>query len=393
MKIKTGLTIMAVMCMAVPAFSDTFPSNGYMQANKTYTNAATYENLGAYEGPVAATANYENVLYNISAGQYLAAATETGTTCTAGNFCTGLTNATYDANNDQGITACSTLSSGAYPNSEAGAKANTACYHACTTSDSNIAHAATFTGNAYYGGTNTCELASCESGYHIKPPVCTPDTTISTTIGTTSGNVYSAILNNGNAYYQGGNPASYGISEKNSFAVSYYGIGILVGRGRCSKTEGSKNPSNRFNYTYYEPTTYDILEDETGQSGANYCYCRIDGFTPSGGTLQSLSSPWVNNNTISGCDSQCSVLCAQGLHFAQTSYLEFRSAILSAIGTCSDSSCVSDTITINWSDASQADIEANEAGTATWGGDIRTPRAAATKPGKRFIGWTFGPAE
>ena len=51
--------------------------------------------------------------------------------------------------------------------------------------------------------------------------------------------------------------------------------------------------------------------------------------------------------------------------------------------------CIGNIITINWSGASQADIEANDAGSVTYGGDIRTPRAATTIPGKIFRGWKF----
>lgn len=41
---------------AMPAFAESFPSNGYMLENKTYSNAATGENMGAYDGTVTATA-------------------------------------------------------------------------------------------------------------------------------------------------------------------------------------------------------------------------------------------------------------------------------------------------------------------------------------------------
>jgi hypothetical protein len=51
--------------------------------------------------------------------------------------------------------------------------------------------------------------------------------------------------------------------------------------------------------------------------------------------------------------------------------------------------CVANTITINWSDTDPTDIDANNAGSVTYGGDIRTPRAAISKPGKQFKGWKF----
>ena len=53
--------------------------------------------------------------------------------------------------------------------------------------------------------------------------------------------------------------------------------------------------------------------------------------------------------------------------------------------------CVGNIITIDWSDALAEDISANNAGTMTYGGDIRTPRAAIDKTniGLRFKGWVF----
>ena len=47
------------------------------------------------------------------------------------------------------------------------------------------------------------------------------------------------------------------------------------------------------------------------------------------------------------------------------------------------------TININWSDADSVDIAANNAGTAIYDGDIRTPVKARNIPGKRFAGWRF----
>ena len=51
----------------MPAFADDFPSNGYMLENKTYENAAIYGNMGVYDGTVTATAEYEDILYQIGA--------------------------------------------------------------------------------------------------------------------------------------------------------------------------------------------------------------------------------------------------------------------------------------------------------------------------------------
>ena len=54
-----------------------------------------------------------------------------------------------------------------------------------------------------------------------------------------------------------------------------------------------------------------------------------------------------------------------------------------------NNACVGNTITINWAGASAAAITANDAGTVTYGGDIRTPQSATSVPGKIFHGWRF----
>ena len=76
---------------------------------------------------------------------------------------------------------------------------------------------------------------------------------------------------------------------------------------------------------------------------------------------------WEGSTTWNG---KISCVCADGYHMDT--------------GTC-----VGNTITITWNGASQADIDANNAGSAVYGGNINTPRAATPIPGKRFTGWTF----
>ncbi len=51
--------------------------------------------------------------------------------------------------------------------------------------------------------------------------------------------------------------------------------------------------------------------------------------------------------------------------------------------------CTTNTITISWDSTDSEDIAANDAGSVTYGGDIRTPKKAVHKPGKIFTGWTF----
>ena len=61
----------------------------------------------------------------------------------------------------------------------------------------------------------------------------------------------------------------------------------------------------------------------------------------------------------------------------------------SPAGSTSEQQCHAAIITITWTGATQAAIDANNAGTTTYGGDIRTPQSAIQLPGQTFIGWRF----
>ena len=57
-----------------------------------------------------------------------------------------------------------------------------------------------------------------------------------------------------------------------------------------------------------------------------------------------------------------------------------------------DQGIVGNTITVIWNGATAEDVAANNAGTVTYGGDIRTPvrpDPSQIPVGKRFVGWTF----
>ena len=73
---KIFLTSFIALGFACPAMAETFPVDGNMLENKTYDEAATYTNMGVYEGSVSANAYYDDIVYNIAAGNYLAAGSE-----------------------------------------------------------------------------------------------------------------------------------------------------------------------------------------------------------------------------------------------------------------------------------------------------------------------------
>ena len=249
---KLYLTSFIALGFACPAIAEPtntgeFPNDGLMQEDYTYTNAATSTNMdGVYEGTVNATAEYENILYQIGAGKYLPAGAESPIDCDQnGYFCAGDNNGVYyNANAAQGLTQCPT----GYANSDNGASSNEQCYRTCS-GNVTIAHATAVTGNDYYGnGADTCAPTSCENGWHVR--AATPDLT--DVIGITdAGTDYVSNDYTGAQYdaYDSMTSAGAGISnDPMGFAVDYGNNGMIKGHGRCSTRSGAANTwTNTYN--------------------------------------------------------------------------------------------------------------------------------------------------
>ena len=163
---------------AEPANTGTFPSNGLMQEDYTYTNAATADNMDSvYEGTVNAVAQYEVIDYILDAGKYLPKDSDIQTTCPAGYFCAGGETFQYNETDDQGLTSCPTNYT-----TDGGASAQNQCYQTCSTSCTQPtapAHSKdvtygteTASGRTYYGSScdavaPTCSISfDCVNGYH-----------------------------------------------------------------------------------------------------------------------------------------------------------------------------------------------------------------------------------
>jgi hypothetical protein len=251
-------------------------------------------------------------------------------------------------------------------------------------------------GGYYYGDNNQCEPTDCVNGWHLKTSMSGSE--LATAIGTGAGTSHADIRNNGSfsensaSYGQ----SYYGISDNNTWATDYGTKGMLIGQARCS-TRGVTNPWKKQNgYTFDSDHFVSSLTDETGQEGAVNCYCNVTGYKDGSGNMQSLSSSWVFNDDnyggASGCANACANSCSIYMRDAGSIDLALRAAVLGSVQP-GLASCEANTITINWSDASAADISANNAGTATYGSDVRTPVKATTKKGKTFRGWRFSRPE
>ena len=341
----------------------------------TSANTCTFDVLGVSDNNATANtiATWDLIDYECPAGQYLLE-TETNVECTpcpTGSYCPGGTYTVESENN--GKNTCPST----HPNSATGAGANTQCYTACTVDM--VAKATAVTGNDYYGsGVDTCEPTACIAGWHVKPGL-----DISETIGEEDGSD-SASINNAGSFgemnYDGTGRKGqeyYGISDNNSFAVNYAGKGILTGHGRCSTQPGDNN-----NRTWTDPTIVNTLTDETGQSGAQYCYCQVDGFTPTGGTKAIVTSaPWVfmfDLGSADECADYCAPRCASNLR----NVLEFRAAVVGNIPAL-PATCAANTINIKWDPANDGAVIENQ---CTYEGAIEVP-ADPVKPGYTFMGW------
>lgn len=446
MKHKILLTSLVVMGLTCPwgARAETFPTDGYMQENKTYESAATEENLGAYEGTVNATAEYDDILYQILAGSYLPAGSEGDVeTCPAGSYCPGVTDATYNETSAQGVTSCPT----GYPNSEAGAGAQTQCYTACTKSSANIAHATAVSGNDYYGaGIDTCVATACENGYHVsdgvklieRDPLIDVDASV-------PGNDYGYISADGeNAQRVSEN----GLTENNTWA-SEFDYGTVYGRASCQSAIHSEGMNTYFDVvadvkggtmsaqdmrTTFEPVVgtaktdvlvsayeeflagsrsaadqekiykvvyqlFGIAEgaDYSTTDSGQYCYCQMTDYMPAGGDKSKvMSAPWVFGDDFGSahyCPDYCADNCAGYLSGVFMENRVIRGAVFGSLGATAAGTCDANEIEITWTDADPTDVSANNAGMCTFGGDIRTPVRAATKPGKTFKGWKFDNAK
>ena len=333
------LAMMVAPAVAAPSHtSSTFPANGKMLEDYLYQNQANQTNLKVASGTATTTAQYDN--------------------CPA-----------------------------EYPNSDEGATSTDQCYTACTVSDFPAnSHIASVTGKNYQGAneTDTCAIATCDTGYtktnHIVYPQGTPDLT--TIIGITEAGTGVGYKSNSGTG-SNDNESTYGITNNGEFVVDYGSSkGKIHGYARCSTQSGD----NQY-YAYTNPTTMSTLPDSSGQ----YCWCQLDGYTPNGQSMQSLSAPWVFEGDVGDadrCADLCASSCAGDLQLGYDAGLAFRAAMFASLGN-SVASCDANVIQITWADASAEDIVANDAGSVTYGGDIRTPKKAVHKPGKIFTGWTF----
>ena len=419
MKKNIFLTSAFAMGFVLPAMAETFPSNGLMTENKTYDNAATSTNMdGVYEGTVNAVAEYENILYQIGAGQYLPAGAESPINCNVpGSFCPGLSqDVNYDENNSQGLTSCSSATNGEYTLSDGTGTTADSCYRQCS-GNITIAHATGITGNDYYGnGADTCAPTGCDNGYHIAGgPFDVNANGIDVGYYSIGSGSQSNSSNNSNSSQSTDSTNSQSGPKRIIIRPGYISGNYSIPTGGGNTTIRNKNDYEledygwavEFNYgTWYGVSGVsdkELLNGEEGESdcsgsvvtaSTSSCCCKITGFKPFGGAKISIDAPYRGITGVGdyGRVENCAVLCAKIIQNEKNAREKiFTENIIPALPTTF--ACGANIINVNWSGSDNADVVTNNAETARYDGNIRTPVKAQTIKGKTFKGWRFSKPE
>ena len=457
MKKRLFLSSMLIMsvaqAIAEPSNTGTFPTNGLMQEDYTYTNAATETNMGVYEGSVNATAEYTDILYKIAAGKYLPAGAEETINCDVpGSFCPGSqTDVLYNENNAQGLTSCSTATNGAYTLSDGNGSSADSCYRQCSGNVS-IAHATGVKGFDYYGnGVDTCEPTGCENGWHLSNgdfAGLNIDKTIDYTqryakadaqyrsdgvgacsdeLGTSEDcntkpeyaelgvNEFVSVYSYGRIY---GVATCSSTASENDLVSVYMENGVKLQNGEISQEEfvasllavGTPEQDERIMESISDYSNGNITESELTNiffsefgiitsnnidtnSHGSHCWCKFNGYTPNGGTRQNISSDWVNipDYDASATYESCMSFCVFDCAFDTGANGSYSAHYDALMDSFGEtlSVCDANKIKINWTGADAKDISDNNAGIATYNEDIRTPVKAQTIKGKTFKGWRF----
>ena len=354
--------------------------------------------LGSSSGTIKFFAKYQANSYTCNPGTYLDKTTATCVTCGTNYFCPG---GTFVFNGEnQGLNECDPSK---YKFSSAGSWANTQCYSETGTEDCSKLNkvsngtatyansSATF--GAYSRGTETqtigaCAITdlTCDTGYTKTPAsngVLANYTHQSHNIsGTTT--KYRALSGD-----NGANLNSTGLTN-GQWQIGWTDGTVISGVASCNTTTVSNHEMSSLNEqvadgTLTEEEKYAILWADGGiglrpsntfnsQSTGTNCWCKMDSYTLTGGSAQTISSPtWKfvgDMDTNDNCASYCPMYCSSGAFILSSAFFgslgqqmacvansvtcdagEYLSGILGQCVTClADHYCAGGTFTLNGSD-------------------------------------------
>ena len=212
-------------------------------------------------------------------------------------------------------------------------------------------------------------------------------------IGTSEGYTPAFITNDGIDWFD--NASTYNLSMSSSFAVDYGSAGYITGRGYCSTRAGDESAWDWGNNSYelLPANMVDNLTNETGQTGARYCYCKLDKYVPSGGSAQSLTGPWVyvsdmDNVSSGNCTHSCFQHCMDSIAYTESDRLAYRAAVFSAYPSWKPG----DPVTVTTQTYVDNALNAKQAKITTTGTNKLMTYGASTgaTPGSRDIVSTLG---
>ena len=141
-------------------------------------------------------------------------------------------------------------------------------------------------------------------------------------------------------------------------------------------------------YTYYNTVT-----QEYDRTWLTYWYAVEPGYYLSNKRACGTYAYYLNINVCTAgsyCPGKSGVICnSSNAAIVHTPTFGIEACPEGYWSNDGASECTGNTIQINWDNTEQSNIVANDAGSVTYGGDIRTPKSAIHIPGKVFTGWTF----
>lgn len=350
---KLFFTSVLVMCLVAPAVAENFPSNGYMLEGRTYTKAATYQNMGKENDgdEVFAVANYAQCPLD-------------------------------------------------FPISDPNASSEIDCYRECSSSD--VPNVATFTSSSrYYTVANACVAKSCNSGYDMFYNVSGFEE---------DWNSLSMVDNNCSVTYSAGSSGGYALGAipgTTTLNKRGYGCSLEQKTADQGKWEVSDGQSDGFRYSGLsicvasdeEVLPYYVTQDGgpgSLEDGPN-CYCKLTEYK-TGFDVIPLSGAWVKNvgpdavvaDNYLGCVEQCAEVCAGLFSERLSGATQFKSLLKKYTGVASNTQCQAHTYTLSYSCGTDAtgsipnqSVVFNTKYTARNNGG----QNPCVKPGYEFAGW------
>ena len=345
-------------------------------------------------------ATWKQLSAECASGEYLPANTATCVPCKENNYCPG---GKYDVSDtDTGLTPCPdgyvTDDTGATSETQCYTTCTKQCTQQTCPENATCTHGAvtSTTGKQYYGGTcnaptSTCEMTvNCDSGYDLEDGGIrvVEQTPLIPVDYHEYGDNYAHMNANGSL---GGHSSDFynsvGLTENNTWA-SHFDYGTVYGRASCQPSgnagivyiyenlegvmgggmsvddfesglaaisgsakakyisdvlrglqEGTKTETD-LSVAVYVVFGVEYDSNYSTSSSGQYCYCQMTGFTPTGGTKQSVAGAPYVFRSAGNCAVNCAHFCASILWFDGTVDVGFRAAVFGSLRVESDAMCI-----------------------------------------------------